>query len=405
MHRQARSAPVALHTRLSLRLPVSTRVNDFRAFLKDPLGPHGERVRSVVYVVLGIVLLSVTAQRSLFPHHTHPTFPIFRAAFWHLLYGQNLYAGYGLGDRFKYSPTTALLFAPFAMPPFALGLLLWNTVNLAALIYALDRLCSRNDATIALVLLIPEIHGSMQRSQSNALVAALIVLAFVSLERGKQVNGYLSIALGAAIKLFPLAALSFALFHPRRLRAALIFACCALTMLLLPLLVTSAAALKAQYGWWFAIESGDSLARGMSVMGLAHRIFPGAWPNWPVQLAGVLILLAPLVQARRWNDPGFRTSYLASLLVFVVLFNHQAERPSYVIACTGVVIWFVSSSREPWRLALVLLSLTGINAIGYLPVWLAMQVDLFRRVAAPEEARVVLNRDVPTSQLKRRQSA
>lgn len=383
----------------------SSRVNGFRAFLRDPLGPHGDRVRAATYVVLAVVLLSVTAQRSLFPHHTHPTFPIFRASFWHLLYSQNLYAGYGLGDRFKYSPTMALLFAPFAIPPFALGLLMWNSLNLVALIYALDRLLPRSDATIALVLLIPEIHGAMQRSQSNSLVAALIVLAFVSLEHEQQVKGYLAIALGAVIKLFPLAALSFALFHPKRLRAAVIFAACLLAMLALPLLVTSAAALKAQYGWWVAIESGDSYARGDSVMGLVHNVFKVSWPNWPIQLAGLVVLLVPLLQVKRWKDANFRMRYLASLLVFVVLFNHQAERPSFVIACTGVAIWFVTSSREPWRLALVLLSLTGLNALGYLPVWIAMQVDLFRRAATREEARVFPNRDFPTRHWERRESA
>lgn len=368
-------------------------MNDFRAFLKDPLGPHGDRVRTVVHVVLGIVLLSVTAQRSLFPHHTHPTFPIFRASFWHLLNGENLYAGYGLGDRFKYSPTMALLFAPFAIPPFPVGLLLWNALNVAALVYALDRLLSRSDATIALVLLIPEIHGAMQRSQSNSLVAALIIFAFVSLEHEQQVRGYLSIAFGVVIKLFPLAALSFAIFHPRRLRAALIFTVCLLALLLLPLLVTSAAALKAQYGWWHAIESGDSFARGSSVMGLVHSVFKVNWPNWPMQLAGTIVLLLPLLRIDRWKDAQFRLGFLASLLVFVVLFNHQAERPSYVIACTGVAIWFVISSREPWQLALVLLSLTGLNAIGYLPVWVAMQIDL-SRATAREEALVAPHRQV-----------
>lgn len=377
-------------------------MNGFRAFLKDPLGPSHERVRVWVYVVLGVIILSVTAQRSLFPH---PTFPIFRLSFWNLLHGRNLYAGYGLGDRFKYSPTMALLFGPFALPPFALGLLLWNTLNVVALVYALDRLFSRSDATLALVLLIPEIHEAMQRSQSNTLVAALMVLAFVSLEHEHQLRGYLAIAMGAAIKLFPLAALSFAIFHRRRLRAAIVFALCAILMLLLPLLVTPASTLLAQYKWWYDIESVDALARGTSVMALLHRALNVDWPNWPVQLAGLIVLLLPLVHVDRWKDPSFRIAFLASLLVFVVIFNHQAERPSFVIASTGVAIWFVTTSREPWRIALVLFSLTGLYAVGFLPVWAAMQFDLHRRetirMALPSSAGSIF----PAPQAPRRESA
>lgn len=347
-----------------------------RRFLKDPFPRHPQRARVLVYALFAIILIAVTAQRAN-PLHYHPTFPIFRASFWHLVNAQNLYAGYGLGDRFKYSPTAALLFAPVAIPAFAQGLLIWNFVNVWALIYALDQLLPRRAATLALLLLLPEIHGAMQRSQSNSLVASLIILSFVAIEQERQLKGYLAIALGTAIKLFPLVALSFALFHPRRLRAALIFVACAIGVLLLPLLVTSPAALIAQYHWWYAIESSDTHAHGISVMGLLRHAFATDWPNLPVQLVGLLVLLAPLVRVQQWEHPRFRLDFLASLLVFVVLFNHQAERPSYLIAAAGVVIWFVASPRHPWRFALVLLSLAGINALGFLPAWGLIQFELW----------------------------
>jgi hypothetical protein len=315
-------------------------------------------------------------QRSMLPHHPHWTFPVFRASFRHLLHQQNLYAQYAEHDLFKYSPTAALLFAPFALLPFAPALLLWDTLNAAALIYALDRLFPQRDATLALLLVFPELFASMQASQSNSLVAALIVLSFVALERGWQLRGFFAIALGTAIKIFPIAALSFAIFDPRRLRAAVIFTLCAAALALLPLIVTSPSMLVAQYGWWHGIESVDALALGASVMRVLHQAFGVDWPNWPVQLAGVVVLLLPLLHRSRWADARFRRTYLASLLVFVVIFNHQAERPSFVIAATGVAIWFVQSPRGALRLALVLLSLTGLRAWGYLPMWAVMQCEL-----------------------------
>lgn len=342
------------------------------------------RVRAVLFGAIGILLIAVMIQRSMLPHHPHWTFPVFRASFRHLVHQQNLYTRYAEHDLFKYSPTAALLFAPFSLLPFAPALLLWDTLNAAALIYALDRLFPPRDATLALLLVFPELFASMQASQSNSLVAAIIVLAFLALERGEQWRGYLTIALGAAVKIFPLAALSLAIFHPRRARAAAIFAVCAVTLVLLPLAVTTPSMLVSQYEWWRALESVDALALGASVMRVLHDAFGVSWPNWPVQLAGVAVLLLPLLHRTRWRDPHFRRGYLASLLVFVVIFNHQAERPSFVIAATGVAIWFVQSPRDVTRLALALLSLAGLRAWGYLPVWAVMQAELHGVLAASE---------------------
>lgn len=350
-----------------------------RRALLHPLTKWSENeyriLRVLLYVATGLIVLAVTAQRSFYPH-PHWTFWIFRASFWHLMRGQNLYAHYGNHDLFKYSPTAALLFAPFAIPPFALGLLLWNALNAAALIAALSSLLKRGDETLAVLLVLPELFIALQASQSNALVVSLILFAFVALERGKQLRGMLAIATGVAIKLFPIAALSFALFHPKRARAVLAFALSTLMLLLLPLTVTSPSMLLAQYGWWRGVEATDAVARGASLMQMLHRAFGVTWPNWPLQLAGVIVLLMPLLRRARWGDRGFRLRYLASLLVFVVIFNHQAERPSFVIAATGVAIWFVESARDRNRLVLVLLSLSGFLAWGYLPVWAVMQCEL-----------------------------
>ncbi len=63
-------------------------------------------------------------------------------------------------------------------------------------------------------------------------------------------------------------------------------------------------------------------------MELLHRWTGATFPNWPVQALGTLVLLAPLgFRMSRWDDTRFRFLYLfASVLLFVVLFNHQAER-------------------------------------------------------------------------------
>jgi Glycosyltransferase family 87 len=314
-------------------------------------------------------------------------FTVYRAAFRHLAAGQNLYADYPSehGDVFKYSPTFALLFAPFSQAPVFIGLLLWNSLNALLLFYAVRRLLPGRDGTIALALIYLEVVRTTQRAQANALVAALIIIAYLAFERRREVTGDLAIALGAFVKIFPVAALAFAVFHGRHWRVALAFAAGIVVGAGLPLLVTSPARLIAQYGWWFALEARDALASAEGggaglyggVMYQLRLWFGVQWPNWPIQLVGVILQLAPLVRRRCWSDPDFRLRYLCSLLVFVVIFNHQVESPSFVIAVTGIAVWFASGARRPLDVALMVLTLliVSVSSTDLVPHWL--QRDVF----------------------------
>src|SRR2546430_5563494 len=191
-------------------------------------------------------------------------FAVFRWAAINLLAGTDLYAAHPGQhvDFYKYSPTFALLFLPFARPPFALALLAWNLLNALLLYYALVRLLPGRPGVIALALVYLELLLSLQYTQSNALVAASMILAFLGFERGRQLGAALWIALGTFIKLFPLAGVALALFHPRRWRFALLLAELAVALAALPLVAVSPHALAAQYRSWRTIEAADTLNRG-----------------------------------------------------------------------------------------------------------------------------------------------
>src|SRR5438105_7168066 len=313
--------------------------------------------RSARRAVVGLYVatsVAVVVQRGIMgPQHN--VFKIFRQSFWHLVAGRNLYAAYpgeqggAPADLFKYSPTAALFFAPFALPPYGLALLAWSLLGGLLLFRSLSRVLEPDRAVLAALLVFPDLFASLQACSSNAHVAALIILAYAALEHRHHVLAALAIVAGAAMKIFPLAALTFALLHPRRRRFALIVIAVAIVGLSLPLLVTSPARLVQQYRWWYEIERSDAvdLAFGLSAMRLLRGWLGGSWPNWPLQLGGVVALLLPLVLRReRWRDPEFHLGLLASVLAFAVLFNHQAERPSFVIASAGVAIWCVSPPRE-----------------------------------------------------------
>ena len=293
-----------------------------------------------------IAVIAATIQQGVARQNNN--YLIFRAASLHLVHGNDLYAAYPAlhFDFYKYSPTFALLFLPFAVIPFSLSMLLWNALNAGALYYAIGMVLPANRANAARAILFLDMLGSLQNVQSNALVTALIIVTFAAYERRHTVIGSAAANIGAAIKLFPLAGVSFAIFHPRKLRVALAVAISAVVLLALPLVVTPLSTLLQQYASWRAIESKDALDRGFTVMQMAELLFHGGWPNWPQQLGGTVLLVAPvLLRRERWSEWSFRLQYLCSALVFCVIFNHQSESPTFVIAVAGAAIWFACVER------------------------------------------------------------
>ena len=296
-----------------------------------------------------LAVIAATVQQGV--QHQNNNFLIFRAASLHLLHGQDMYAAYPALhlDKFKYSPTFALLFLPFAVPPFAVATLVWNALNAGLLWVAIGMVLPRRGALVARAIVFLDMLGSLQNVQSNALVAALIILTFAAYERRHRVVGTVAAGVGASIKVFPLAGLSFAIFHPRKLRAAGVTLLVTAALLLMPLLVTPMQTLLAQYASWRAVESHDALDRGFTVMQMVELVGQKGWPNWPQQLGGVLLLVAPVfVRRDRWDEEAFRRLYLCSVLLFCVIFNHQSESPTFVIAAAGAAVWF-ASLRTPTR--------------------------------------------------------
>jgi hypothetical protein len=353
--------------------------------LQDPR-PAGaaERRRPIDWLVALLwagAIVAATVQHGVASQNNN--FRIFRAASRHLLAGADLYAAYPAEhfDFYKYSPTFALLFAPFAYVPFAPAMLLWNALNAGALYVALGLVLPRRAATVARAVVFLDMLGSLQNVQSNALVAALIVFTFAAYERHHTVLGSLAAITGAYIKLFPLAGVSFAIFHPRKSRVAIAVVAGMVLFALLPLLVTSPGGLLAQYASWRAIEASDSLHRGFTVMQMIEQVTHAGLPNWPIQLAGILLLVAPVVVQRwRWHDWDLRRLYLCSVLVFCLIFNHQAESPTFVVAITGVAIWFAAiqrPSRWEWALLGFVVVFTILASSDLMPR--AIQRDFFDR--------------------------
>lgn len=346
-----------------------------------PLSAWQRRFGWFVAILWIVAVLAATAQQGF--AHPNNNFLIFRAASLHLLHGQDLYAAYPAlhFDFYKYSPTFALLFLPLAVLPLGLSMLVWNALNAGVLYWALGTVLTRRNADLARAIVFLDMLGSLQNVQSNALVAGLIIATFTAWERRHTALGAFAAGIGTAIKLFPLAAVSFAVFHDRKLRVALAVALTLVALFAAPLLVTSPATLAAQYASWRAIEATDALERGFTVMQMAELLFHGGIPNWPLQLGGTLLLVAPiLLRPQLHASFGFRRLYLCSVLVFCVIFNHQSESPTFVIAVAGVAVWFASLARRTaleWALFVFAVVATILASSDAMPR--AIQAGLFDR--------------------------
>ena len=351
---------------------------------RTPFRLPGNRVLRRTVLVLFVGLAMVAAWQRGVQTSTHATFPIFRQSFPHLAAGTDLYARYPAEqgteerDRFKYAPSAAVVLAPLSVMPFLAGLLAWTLVNTLAVYAAVRRLMPGREGLLAQFMVFPALIAAVQSTSSNGLIAALLVGTFVAIEAGQAWRAAFAVATGTLMKLFPAALLPFVLVSPRRWRIALAVVAVFALMLAAPLLVTSPAELAAQYRSWVAIllrDEGDlTFARSIMVV---FREFSGTTvANWLFQGIATLILLTPLLRKAKWTDAGFRRAFLASLLVYVVIFNHQSENASYVIASIGLALWFLSNERTLARWVLLLACMAGLEAVPYFLVWIWMQLDL-----------------------------
>ena len=280
-------------------------------------------------------------------------FAIFRNSFYHLIHHQNLYAQFDFEqwDFYRYSPAFALLFAPFALLPYAIGAVLWNLVNAVSLYWAVRWVPSLNERQkmLALWFMFLAMLNSVANAQSNALVAALMIFAWSAHERDKPDAPALLIVLATFIKLFGIFALLPCLLRKPRRNLLVFTAAWAAMFTLAPLFVVTFNELGLLYRNWYATLLAFNHARlGISVMGFLKSWLHLTPPSNYVVAAGALILIATSLLNRR-----SRILVMASVLIFVTIFNYAAESPSYVIAVSGVALWYFSQPRTPVNLALL----------------------------------------------------
>ena len=284
---------------------------------------------------------------------------IYKYQFYNLLNGIDIYALHPTQhyDLYRYSPVFALCFAPFAVLPDAAGCLLWNLFNCALLLFAIVTaseqlhrrgvvLTMRTTAVTWSAIVLLETITATQNTQSNTLIAALMLLTWVLLERKLGFWAALCTVAAGLTKLYGFAAAALFLMYPDRVRNFAYGVFWLAVGVFAPLAVVSWEYFVRIHSTWYASVTAYSTQVQLSVMGAIQGVTGKEVEYRPIQLAGMAATVLPLLRIHRYGAARLGLLLTASLLMFVVLFNQMAESATFVIALVGVGAWWCAGSGE-----------------------------------------------------------
>ncbi len=322
-------------------------------FFKNISPSNWFKIILATYILFAIIA-SVQSHFQVYEEHPQYTcynnFVIFKQSHFHLFQDKDLYKLYPEEhwDLYKYSPAFSLFFGIFSYFPSIVGLTLWNILNCLIFfmaIYLLPIIKSREKILIMAFCLI-ELMTSMQNEQSNALIAGLIILAFIFLERRNYLLATLLIMSSAYIKIFGIVAIALYLLYPQKLKLTIYSLMWGAIFFFIPLLAVDMEQLKFLYESWYQMLQNDhSISNGLSVIGFLNSWFGLNANKIAVLLAGAAIFCIPLLKFKNYNIYKFRMLVLCSILIWIIIFNHKAESSTFIIALAGIAIWFFTSEK------------------------------------------------------------
>ncbi len=249
-------------------------------------------------------------------------------------------------DLYRYSPSFAILAAPFSFMPVSVGVLIWNIINSAALFYALKYVFKNDERKGSLILLsiLPELVTSIQNIQINALVTAVMLFSYACFIYKKEAWAAVLCMLNLFIKIYGFAAA--ALFFMAKRKPAFISASALsfIGFMALPLIFISIPELAALYKSEFSSIAAYSVP--FSFMGILRSWFGLQFNDLIIQVPALLIVCAPILPGMFKSEEiklKLQGLLICSVLTFLCAFNQMAESATYIVAVTGAVIWFFNA--------------------------------------------------------------
>jgi hypothetical protein len=311
-------------------------------------------------------------------------FLIYRNAFWHTLHQISLYTFYPsekLGS-YLYGPIFSLIIAPFALLPIWIGALLWCLFNASILFFAVRKLpVSFKNQNVILLACAIEMMTSIQNMQINCLIAALIILSFTYVKEGRDFWAAFFIAIGFLLKLYGVVGIVFILFSSNKTKFTLSFLFWLAILFCLPMLISSPPFIVHSYFEWYHTlirkdnVNANSYMQNISVMGMLRHFIKTQYLNLAVIFVAAWFYLFPLFRFNQLKNKNFQLTYLCFSLIGVVIFSSSAESPTYIIAMTGVALWFVIQNPKNLSVFFLLvfaLCFTSLSSTDFFPEYIKL---------------------------------
>lgn len=333
--------------------------------------------------LLGVWLLLSVISGPLKIHRCN-NFLIFKYVFWHTWQGTSLYEAYPQEyyDVNHYGPLFSIIIAPFALLPHLWGLLLWLVVMTYLLYLAIHKLPIPWKKQVFIYWFCAhELLTALFMTQFNIAIAAIIIATWYCIEKEKDIWAAFLILLGTFVKLYGIVGLAFFFFSRHKIKFIVSGLVWAVAFFVLPMLISSPAHIIEQYKEWYIClgekngENMFSFAQNISLLGMVRKIsqcttYSDLWLIIP----GLILFCLPYLRLKQYKYQAFRYAFLASTLLFVVLFSTGSESSGYIIALIGVAIWYVTApwKRNKWDIALIVFAfiLTSMSPSDLFPAYI-----------------------------------
>ena len=330
----------------------------------------------LLYTLFGLLALFVSIRYVfLVPANNYS---IFYYSLQHLQSGESLYPEYPdlYSDHYHYSPTFAALFSPFFLLPYKVGLFLWPFFFTAIWVWAVKQLpYSHRHKIFIYWFAIQELLTSIDNVQTNPLIAVIPILAFICFEKKQPFWAAALIMLGFNIKIYSLVTAGLFILYPQKIKFLLSMLFWAVALACLPLIYTTPEKLWWQYEQWvnqLFIKANHDKIYNHSIHRLINSFIAPNMGSTTIIGIGAFLFCTVYIYVKKYADYTFKSLLLASILIFHVIFNPVAESPSYIIAITGVCIYWIFSPKNKLDIALMIICyiLTILSPTDLFPAYL-----------------------------------
>ncbi len=282
---------------------------------------------------------------------------IFKNVFFNTINQHNLYNEYPVKylDVNHYGVFFSAIIAPFALMPDWIGMVLWNVFNALVFLYAVKKLPFTNDyQSFFAWLCLQEFITSSLSLQFNIALAGLIILSAVYVYERKERQSVIAILIGTFVKIYGIVGLSQFFFIKNKKKFVISFLVVSVLFFCLPMLYSGIDFVIQSYKDWYmslieknSINEGLGTYQDISIMGFFRRILNDPHVSSLYFYAvGLPLFALPYVRIKQYRNLAFKMMILASTLVFVVLFSSSSESPTYIIAVSGVMLWFLLQKKK-----------------------------------------------------------